>query len=232
MAHANLSARLKVWCRLYPFTKRARASGVPQACCTTNRRWRPDRRAIALASALMVPLGACDSLLDVKAPSRVPAEDLESPAAAALLVQSAVGDFDCALASYITTTSQVVDEFMGVHIYSAEAFDYDRRTVDPARQQYATRECGEYGAIYQPLSTAIWQADNVLADLEGYTDEEVTDRARLMQTAAAYAGYGRVLLGEGFCTAAIDTGPELTSQEIFDDAEALFTRALDRKSVV
>src|SRR5690554_5100229 len=168
-------------------------------------------RTAAAAGALVLAaaLGACESLLDVQAPSRVKADDLETPAAAALLVQSAVGDFDCALASYITTTGQVVDEFMGVHIYSAEAFDYDRRTVNPARQQYATAECGQYGAIYQPLSTAIWQADHVLGLLKTFTDEEVPDRAELIQTAAAYAGYGRVLLGESFCTAAVNLGPEL-----------------------
>ena len=55
----------------------------------------------------------------------------------------------------------------------------------------------------------------------------VSDRARLLQTAQAYAGYSRILLGEGFCTAAINEGPELQPEEVFAQAEALFTQAID-----
>lgn len=188
-----------------------------------------DHNGLALRLALLLAVGTvagCDSILDVKAPSRVQAEDLDSPGFASLLVQSAVGDFECALASYITTTGQVVDEFKAVHIYSAEAMDYDRRTVNSARQQYATFECGAYGAIYQPLSTAIWQAENALEKLEKFTDAEVANRADLIQIASAYAGYGRVLLGESFCTAAINLSAELTPAQIFTEAEERFTRAL------
>ncbi|HET9985595.1 MAG TPA: RagB/SusD family nutrient uptake outer membrane protein [Longimicrobiales bacterium] len=182
------------------------------------------------AAALTVLAGGlaagCGKILEADAPSRVIATDLDNPSYAPLLVKSAVGDFDCALASYITTTAQVVDEFKSVNIYSAEASDYDRRTVNPARTQYATFECGGFGAIYQPLETAVWQADNALKLLDGYTDAQVANRATLIQTAAAYAGYGRVLLGEGFCTAAINVGPELTPAQIFAQADSLFTRAI------
>lgn len=171
-------------------------------------------------------LTACGELLEVEAPSRVQADDLEGAAFAALLVKSAVGDFDCALATYITTVGMVSDEFKAVNIYSAEAGDYDRRAVNPARQQYATLECGGYGGIYQPLSTAIWQADNAVEKLNGFTDAEVQDRAVLLQTAQAYGGYGRILLGESFCTAAINMSAELTSAEVFEQAEQLFTEAI------
>ena len=187
------------------------------------------RALAALAFVLVAGTGTagCSNLLDVDAPSRVRADDLDNPIYATLLVKSAVGDFDCALASYITTTAMVVDEFKSVNIYSAEASDYDRRTVNPARTQYATYECGGFGASYQPIETAIWQADNVLALLNEWTDEEVPNRASLIQTAQAYAGYGRILLGEGFCTAAINGGPELQPAEVFDQADALFTMALE-----
>ncbi|MHB1168733.1 MAG: RagB/SusD family nutrient uptake outer membrane protein [Longimicrobiales bacterium] len=181
-------------------------------------------RAIVLA---VVPLlAACDQLLEVEAPSRVQAEDLENAAFAELLVRSAVGDFDCALATYITTVGMVADEFTAVNIYSAEAGDYDRRAVDPARQQYAVTGCGGYGGIYQPLSTAIWQADNALEKLTAFTDAEVDNRQHLIQTAQAYGAYGRTLLGESFCTAAINMSRELTSQEILAQAEQLFGQAI------
>ena len=189
-----------------------------------------EARTLAVATFAMVAgvaVAGCSNLLDVDAPSRVRADDLNNPVYAQLLVKSAVGDFDCALASYITTTGMVVDEFKSVNIYSAEASDYDRRTVNPARTQYATYECGGFGASYQPISTAIWQADNILGLLNEWTDADVPDRARLMQTAQAYAGYGRILLGEGFCSAAINGGPELQPAEVFEQADALFTLALE-----
>lgn len=174
-----------------------------------------------------VVLGGCD-LLDVTAPDRVREAVVESPANAELLVTSAVADFDCALASYIVTTGQVHHEFINSNIYSAEAFDYDRRTVNPARQQYATFECGGFGAIYQPVSTAIWQADQALTRLDAWTDEEVENRTELIGKAATYAGYGRLLLGEAFCTAAIDQSPEITPEDVFQQAEQLFTRAIQQ----
>lgn len=185
------------------------------------------RAAAWLALALLTgATTACDSVLSVQAPSRVRAEDLDDPAYSSLLVKSAIGDFECALASYITTTSQVVDEFKSVNIYSAEASDYDRRTVNAARSQYASFECGGFGAIYQPLSTAIWQADNALQKLDNFTDQQVTNRAILLQQAQAYAGYGRILLAESFCSAAINLSAELTPAIIFKQAEDLFTQAI------
>lgn len=182
----------------------------------------------ALTPVLAVLLAsACNSLLEVEAPSRVSADDLLDPSFAELRVTSAVGDFDCALANYIVTTGTVVDEFDGAHTASAEAFDYDRRTVDHTRQQYATRECdGGIGAIYQPLSTAVWQADEAITLLNSFSDQDVDDRATLIQTVNAYGGYGRVLLGEGFCTAAVNLSAELTPDDLFAQAEQQFTDAM------
>jgi len=48
----------------------------------------------------------------------------------------------------------------------------------------------------------------------------------LIAKAAAYAGYSRILLGEGFCEAAINLGPKLTSAQVFASAEAVFTTAI------
>lgn len=189
----------------------------------------PRHRGIkALAVLAVVTVGGgCSSLLEVEAPSRVSADGLNDPTFAQLRVTSSVGDFDCALAEYIVTTGTVVDEFAGAHTASAEAFDYDRRTVDQTRQQYATRECGGgVGAIYQPLSTALWQADEALELLNTFSDQDVANRAELIQTLNAYGGYGRVLLGEGFCTAAINLSRELTPDQIFAQAEEMFTAAI------
>jgi hypothetical protein len=80
--------------------------------------------------------------------------------------------------------------------------------------------------IYRPLSTARFTNDNVLRLLEGWSDAEVPNRASLMATAAAYAGYSLLLLGETMCSAAVDQGPELTPAQVFALAEERFTKAL------
>jgi hypothetical protein len=82
-----------------------------------------------------------------------------------------------------------------------------------------------------PIQTARFDADNILTKLEGWTDDEVNAsnpgrRTELIATAAAYAGYAYLLLGEGFCSATVDAGPELTQAEVLGLAEERFTRAL------
>jgi hypothetical protein len=113
---------------------------------------------------------------------------------------------------------------------TAARWSYDRRDIDPNEALYSTDGCdpsisGGIGT-YTPISTARFTADHALGLLEGWTDEQVPKRQFLIAQAAAYSGYSRILLGEGFCTAAIAGGPALTSQEIFQTAVAKFDTAL------
>jgi hypothetical protein len=52
------------------------------------------------------------------------------------------------------------------------------------------------------------------------------NRQQLIGQAAAYAGYSLVLIGEGFCSAAINVGAELTSPQVFAEAKARFDKAI------
>jgi starch-binding outer membrane protein, SusD/RagB family len=182
----------------------------------------------ALAIALCLTLTACDDItsLDQEAPSRIPADSLERPENAPLLLQSAIGDFECALASYIVAAGLVGDELANSSGFN-RLWEYDRRTVVPTNSVYSTTECGGDPTVYTVLSTARYSADNALRLLDAATDEQVPDRTALTATAAAYAGYSLVLLGEGMCSAAIDVGPELTPAQLLTQAEARFTRAVD-----
>ena len=59
---------------------------------------------LALSLLLLGPIAACNALdntLSVDAPGRLPASDLDDPKRANLLVTGAVGDFECALGSFI-----------------------------------------------------------------------------------------------------------------------------------
>jgi hypothetical protein len=62
--------------------------------------------------------------------------------------------------------------------------------------------------------------------LEGWTDAEVPDRQSLLATAKAYAGYAMLLLGESYCSIAIDLGPEIPRLQVLTEAETRFTAAI------
>jgi len=110
---------------------------------------------------------------------------------------------------------------------SAGRWDYDRRTVTSG-DAYGPNQCndGSFLGLYTPLSVARFQADNAASHLQGWTDAQVTDRHMLIAKASAYAGYSLVLLGEGFCSAAIDVGPQLMPNQLLDSAEARFSTAV------
>src|SRR5690606_2489839 len=76
-------------------------------------RSRIERRALSL---LLVPLlagsAACDSLLEVELPGTVEASALDNPALARTLVNSALGQFECAYTSYVATTGILANEYI------------------------------------------------------------------------------------------------------------------------
>ncbi|HEX3157723.1 MAG TPA: hypothetical protein VHQ45_04360 [Gemmatimonadaceae bacterium] len=180
------------------------------------------------AALLAAALGACDALdraLEVETPSRVPASSLQTPSSAELLVTSAQRDLECAYASYIVGSGLVAGELQDGS-QTASRWDYDRRSIRPEQTAYASTSCeGTYG-LYTPLNTARFTGDNATTRLEGWTDEEVANRQFLIARAANYAAFALVFLGESFCSASIDVGPELTSEQVFTEAEARFTKAL------
>ncbi len=198
-------------------------------------RLRPGVAACAALLGLGV-LGACDALdelLSVDKPVDVPAEILQDPSKAVLLVNGAVGDFECALGSFIVMGGLIGEEFVDA-TQTADRWPYDRREVQPGDSRYSTSSCANLGT-YVPLSTARFTADQALGWLEGWTDAEMpvgVNRTRLIATSAAYAGYSYLLIGEMFCSAAIDQGPEMFPPDFFNAAITRFTRAIDAAAAV
>jgi hypothetical protein len=187
-------------------------------------------RILAIGCLLISALAACntDKLLNQEAPSRVEASSLDDPANARLIVNGAVGDFECALAQTIVAGGLVGDELIDAQL-GAAGWDLDRRTMSPVAQPWATNTCqssAQIPGIYTPLALARFQADDALRRLEAWTDAQVPGRGVLIATAAAYAGYSLVLMGEVMCSSAIDLGPELSPTQIFALAEARFTKAI------
>ena len=202
----------------------------------THHRSRSSARRIARLGvvALAASLGsgvltACSTLLEADAPSRILEETLLTPANAPVIVAGAVADFECALGNFILTGGTQADEFSDSQA-NAATWDIDRRTSIPASALYSTSGCSSFG-VYGPISTARFQGDQALRLLDGWTDEEVPGRVQLIARSAAFSGYSHILLGEMFCSAAVDLGPELQPAEVFALAEQRFTRAIDTPGV-
>ena len=100
----------------------------------------------------------------------------------------AVGDFECAFASYIAVLGTVSDEFADSQA-NAAIWDLDRRPNFPQTALYSTGTCGGFGGVYTPVATARFQADNAIKLLETWTDAQVDKRQELIARMAAYAGY-------------------------------------------
>ena len=164
-------------------------------------------------------------------PGTLSVETLYVPANAQLLVNGAIGDFECAYSRYVVGSGLFTDE-LTVAISQSGNFDYDARRLLTSAT-YGTNNCSsptpsssQQPGIYTPLSVARATADTALAKLEGWTDAEVANRTKLMGQAATYAGYSLILLGEGMCSAALNLGPELQPPALFTEAVARFTKAI------
>jgi hypothetical protein len=191
----------------------------------------------AAAALLTLTLAGCDELLKQTAPSRVNADGLAVPANAKLLVDGARAAFGCALQAYATGAGLMTEEMEDTQL-AAAAWDYDRRAwTTVLGVAYAESPCdvGQIFGVYRPVQVARYQSDYALETLKSFPDAEVQDKALLVQTAALYAGYSYILLGEGFCTTAVSApievlnasgGAELSSADVFAVAEARFTEAI------
>lgn len=177
------------------------------------------------AAVALATLAGCREILKANAPQLIEESTLTQPNNAPVIVAGAVGDFECALASYIAVMGDISDEFADAQA-NAAIWDLDRRTNFAQTALYSTGTCGGFGGIYTPVATARFQADNSLKLLDGWTDAQVPGRQNLIARMADYAGYSLILLGEGFCSAAIDLGPEMTPAQTFALAEQRFSRAL------
>ena len=191
----------------------------------------------ACAVLLTATLAGCDQLLKQTAPSRVNADGLEVPANAKLLVDGARAAFGCALHAYITGAGLMTEEMEDTQL-AAAAWDYDRRAwTTVLGVAYAESPCdvGQIFGVYRPMQVARYQADYALQVVKGFADADVQNKATLVQTAALYAGYSYLLLGEGFCTCAVSApteiltsggSAELSSADMFAAAEAKFGEAV------
>ena len=191
-------------------------------------------RGVAVSAVALAIAGgsvtACDTnrLLDVTTPNAVPVALLDDPKNAALMVASAVGDFQCALGSTIAVEGLIAGELSDTQLGAAQ-WDYARRTANTLTNGiYGTSGCaGTQGfGVYLPLSTARYDADHAIANLKKWTDTQVPNRATLLAISQLYAGLSYTWLGMAMCQAAFDNGPAVNQKGMFAIAESRFTDAI------
>jgi starch-binding outer membrane protein, SusD/RagB family len=188
------------------------------------------RTTLALGVALAA-VAACTDLttLTQANPGALASATVFTPLNAQLIVNGAIGDFECAFSRYVVGSGILTDELAN-GISNSANFDYDRRTL-ATNASYGTGTCGgnQQPPIYTTLSIARRSADTAVAYLKGWTDAQMppgVNRTQLIGQTYAYAGYSLVLLGEGMCTAAINLGPELSPAQVFAEADARFDSAV------
>lgn len=183
------------------------------------------RSAMLVAAVALV--AACDSkrLLDVQAPNSVPFAVFDNPANAALMVNSAIGDFECSWGGYVVSTGIQSDELQDATLTAAN-WQLDRRDDGFTSGSYGTSGCTSTQAIYTPMSTARWETDQAIAKLSSWTDAQVANRVSLLVQANVYAGFAYSALGMAMCQAAFDMGELVDQKGMFALAEKRFSDAI------
>ena len=181
----------------------------------------------AVVAGTVVGVSACDSLLEVDLPSRLPADRLDDPGMVPVLMVGMLSDFECAFQANAVTGSILSEEFEYVGAGGRATLVWVNRLPVIADQNHSIG-CQSVGGVYLPLHTARFQGEDLFTRVQGFPEGSVPNRAEVLGTAAAYAAYSTTLLGEAFCEMAIDGGPLLTRTQVFDHAEIWFTSALDQ----
>ena len=189
---------------------------------------RARRAGATLALALLTASqSACGGLLDVTNPNSVQEDDLSNPALAQTLVNSALGQFECALSQYVASAGILSGEYINASGW-LDINGWGWRGVELYTITGAcpgNRDATGLGA-YTPLQQARYMAESAIERIEEYPAEQVQRRDEKLGLLAAYAGYAYTLLGEGYCEMSIDQGPLLTPRDVLTTAEARFTSAI------
>ena len=172
-------------------------------------------------------LAACNTsdLLKVQAPNSVPADIYSNPAYATLMVNSVIGDFECAFGSFVVADGIAIDELHDASLNNGN-WNLDRRDNGFTAGFYGVTSCTTQTGIYTPLSTVRGEADAAIKALGGWTTAQVANLTSLQAQANLYAGFSYAALGQSMCQAAFDMGPLVDQKGMFTLAEARFTAAI------
>jgi starch-binding outer membrane protein, SusD/RagB family len=192
------------------------------------------RVAAALLALSLGSTAACNSLLEVESPGRVPVDALADPSLVPSLSAAAIQTFQCGAMAFAATGGMLSGEywsgngFVNNHVWEWRAIV----EVKGAPGSCASARNSTFMGFYTPLQQARFQLEDTFTRAEAFTDAELPTRARILTEMRAYAGYAYLLLGEGMCSMTIDRGPEMTREEVLAIAEERFTDALTRAAAL
>jgi len=191
------------------------------------RRTRAVRRTLIATLAAGLFTTACNTsdMLDVQAPNSVPVDIYADPAFATLMVNSVIGDFECAFGSFVVAEGLATDELHDSALNNGN-WNMDRRDNAFTSGFYGTNSCTTVTGVYTPLSTARGEADAAIERLSGWTVAQVPNIKTLEAQANLYSGFSYAALGMAMCQAAFDKGPLVNQLGIFALAEQRFTAAI------
>lgn len=189
--------------------------------------------------ATLVALGlaattACNSLLSVDNPGRVPDTALDDPALAPVLENAAIGTFECGVISYAGTAAMLSGEY-----WSANGFvnnhPWEWRGIVQIKGEPGSCNYGRastFMGFYTPLQQARFQLEDTYNRVEKFTDQQVPTRAKILTEMRAYAGYTYLLLAEGMCQMTIDGGPAMTQAQVLAIAKDRFNDAIQKATTL
>jgi hypothetical protein len=186
------------------------------------------RLTAALVAALTTTTSvACDRLLDVENPARVPIDALDNPALMQTLESASIQQFQCAFVNFVGTAGVLSGEYW-VSSNFVDSHPWEWRGVIQIKGTGGGcpgRNATSLG-FYTPMQQARFQLDDLFERASNFTDAEVPNRQRMLVEARAYSGYAHLILGETMCDMALDGGPKMTSQEVWAVAETRFSEAI------
>ncbi len=183
-----------------------------------------------MLALILTTVTACNSLLTVDNPGRVPADALGEPSLMPVLQAASLQQFQCGFAQYVATAGMLSGEYLSANGF-VNNHPWEWRGDPEIRSEPGS--CPNFRAatsmgFYTPLQQARFQLDDTFARLSAFTDEQVPNRLRYLAEMRAYAGYAYLLLGEGMCEMTLDNGPRMTRAAVFAIAETRFTDAIAR----
>lgn len=189
--------------------------------------------------ATVVALGlaattACNSLLAVDNPGRVPDNALSDPTLMPVLESAAIGTFECGVIQYAGAVGMLSGEYWSANGF-VDNHPWEWRGTVQIKQ--APGNCS-YGrnttamGFYTPLQQARFQLEDTYSRVQKFTDQQVPTREKILTEMSAYAGYTFVLLGEGMCKMTVNGGPALTKAQTMDSAITWFSDAITKATAL
>ena len=187
-----------------------------------------------LLALVVVSSAACDSLLGVDNPGRVPVEALDDPNLAPALAAAAIQQFQCGAVAFAVTGGMLSGEYLSANGFVNNHIWEWRGVVQikDAPGSCNTARGSTFLGFYTPLQEARFQLDDAYDRISTFSDAQVPNRARTLTEMRAYAGYALTLLGEGMCQMAIDRGPAMTRAQVLAIAEQRFNDAITQATAI